>query len=491
MAHQPMYIPDPNGDSRPEEDSVPAQKTEPEWTEDDRGGYLAELAATLASHGGGDASADLALDLLLNDIVEQARLATLSTGAAVALLRGDEMICRATVGDNAPDLGVRLNMRSGLCGACVQSKQVQRCDDTETDSRVDATSCRLLDIRSMLVLPILDGTELLGVFEVFSPRPHAFGDMEVQTLQALCRKIVQNIHQASEASDFPIDSETDSSPVLHFVNNIKHDSGPELRISLDPEPSKPKKTGIRGRDYWTAMLTVVVIGLALLLGWMVGRAGWEMALSTAKTKAEPAQVQESASQETLPNETAPASAAAKPEKKEVSSSQPKAAKSPSSKSSEAASKKADETGVVPPGGLVVSQNGKVIFQMLPGKSKGTKTDAANATVPDTAAVGSESNGKPVSLSSDTANTYLLQRVEPQYPDEAKQQGIQGSVVLDAVVGADGTVRGLNPVSGDRRLRGAAIEAVQQWHYKPYLVNGTPVDFETTVTINFTLPQSNQ
>ena len=61
----------------------------------------------------------------------------------------------------------------------------------------------------------------------------------------------------------------------------------------------------------------------------------------------------------------------------------------------------------------------------------------------------------------------------------------------AVVGADGTVRGLNPVSGDRRLRGAAIEAVQQWHYKPYLVNGTPVDFETTVTINFTLPQSNQ
>jgi len=228
-----------------------------------------------------------------------------------------------------------------------------------------------------------------------------------------------------------------------------------------------------------------------LLGWMVGRAGWEMALSTAKTKAEPAQGQESASQETLPNETAPASAAAKPEKKEVSSSQPKAAKPTSSKSSEAASKKADETGVVPPGGLVVSQNGKVIFQMLPGKSKGTKTDSANATVPDTAAVGSESNGKPVSLSSDTANTYLLQRVEPQYPDEAKQQGIQGSVVLDAVVGADGTVRGLNPVSGDRRLRGAAIEAVQQWHYKPYLVNGTPVDFETTVTINFTLPQSNQ
>jgi len=486
MAHQPMYIPDPNGDSRPEEDSTPTKKTEPEWTEDDRGGYLAELAATLASHGGGDASADLALDLLLNDIVEQARLATLSTGAAVALVRGDEMICRATVGDNAPDLGVRLNTRSGLCGVCVQSKQVQRCDDSETDSRVDAASCRLLDIRSMLVLPILDGVELLGVFEVFSPRPHAFGDMEVQTLQALCRKIVQNIHQASEASDYSMESEADSSPGLHFVNDTKHDSAPDLRISLAPEPSQHKKTRVRGRDYWTAMLTVVVIGLALLLGWMVGRAGWEMALSTAKTKAEPEQVQENPSQETAPNNVAPAPVASKPEKKEVSAKTTKPSKS---KLPEAAAKKSDEMGVIPPGGLVVSQNGKVIFQMLPGKSKGTKTESASIPA-GAGARSSEGNSKPVLLSPDVASTYLLQRVEPQYPDEAKQRSIQGSVLLDAVVGADGTVRGLNPLSGDPRLRGAAIEAVQQWHYKPYLVNGTPVDFETTITINFTLPQNN-
>jgi TonB family protein len=476
-----MYIPDPNGDARPAEDSVPSPKTEPEWTEDDRGGYLAELAATLASHGGGDASADLALDLLLNDIVEQARLATLSTGAAVALLRGDEMICRATVGENAPDLGVRLNTRSGLCGACVQSREPQRCDDTETDSRVDAASCRLLDIRSMMVLPILDGSELVGVFEVFSPRPHAFGDMEVQTLQALCRKIVQNIHQASEASDYPVTSEEDARPVLHFVNEIKHDSGPTLRINLDPESTKPKKPRLGGRDHWTVVLTVVVIGLALLLGWMVGRAGWEMALSTAKTKAETAQVQD-ATQDTTSSEPAPAPAASKPEKKETSASESKPAKPAKSKSSETSSKKTDEPGVVPPGGLVVSQNGKVIFQMTPGK-KVVKSESANPPVPG----GAADSGKPVLLPPDIASTYLLQRVEPQYPDEARQQGVQGSVVLDAVVGADGAVRGLNPISGDQQLRSAAIAAVQQWHYKPYVVNGTPVDFETTVTINFTLP----
>jgi TonB family protein len=485
MAHQPMYIPDPNGDSRPEEDSIPTRKNEPEWTEDDRGGYLAELAATLASHGGGDASADLALDLLLNDIVEQARLATLCTGAAVALARGDEMICRATAGDNAPDLGVRLNTRTGLCGACVQSKQLQRCEDSETDSRVDAASCRLLDIRSMMVLPILDGPELVGVFEVFSPRPHAFGDMETQTLQALCRKIVQNIHQASEASDYPIESEADSSPVLEFVNDIKHDSGPELRISLEPEARKPK-TEARRRDYWTAVLTVVVIGLALLLGWMVGRAGWEMALSTAKTKAEP--VSENVSQETPPDKS-PAPATSKPEKKEASSSESTPSKPASHKQSEAGPKK-DESTAVPPGGLVVSQNGKVIFQMLPGKSKAAKTEAASAALQG-AGTGEGSNSKPVSLTADAANAYLVQRVEPQYPAEAKQLGIQGSVVLAAVVGADGTVRGLNPISGDPRLVPGAIEAVQQWRYKPFLVDGAPVDFETTVTITFALPQANQ
>src|SRR2546430_8945880 len=78
--------------------SPPARQSD--WIEEDDILHLAELAATLASHGGGTHSADLALDLMLNEIVEQARLATTATGAAIALVRGDEMVCRATTGAN-------------------------------------------------------------------------------------------------------------------------------------------------------------------------------------------------------------------------------------------------------------------------------------------------------------------------------------------------------------------------------------------------------
>jgi hypothetical protein len=66
---------------------------------------VATIAKTLAAHGGGAASFDLALDLILNEVVEQARLATGATGAAVALARDGEMVCRATTGADAPDLG--------------------------------------------------------------------------------------------------------------------------------------------------------------------------------------------------------------------------------------------------------------------------------------------------------------------------------------------------------------------------------------------------
>src|SRR5580692_9154023 len=99
---------------------------------------VTEVARTIAAHGGGAASFDLALDLVLHEVVEQARLATGATGAAIALARDGEMVCRATTGWDAPDLGVRLETASGLSGACLQTGKIQQCGDTETDPRVNA-----------------------------------------------------------------------------------------------------------------------------------------------------------------------------------------------------------------------------------------------------------------------------------------------------------------------------------------------------------------
>jgi len=80
---------------------------------------LAQVAQTLAAHGGGAVSVELALDLVLNEVVEQARNATGATGAAVALFRDGELSCRATTGESSPDLGVRVDATSGLAGAFI------------------------------------------------------------------------------------------------------------------------------------------------------------------------------------------------------------------------------------------------------------------------------------------------------------------------------------------------------------------------------------
>lgn len=79
---------------------------------------------------------------------------------------------------------------------------------------------------------------------------------------------------------------------------------------------------------------------------------------------------------------------------------------------------------------------------------------------------------------------LTHKVDPVYPEAAKETKAQGMVVLDAVIGADGTVRNLRPVSGPDVLEPAALDAVRWWRFEPYRVNGKPVEVETTVAVEF-------
>jgi TonB family protein len=86
------------------------------------------------------------------------------------------------------------------------------------------------------------------------------------------------------------------------------------------------------------------------------------------------------------------------------------------------------------------------------------------------------------------NNYLLERVEPQYPEAAKQQHIQGPVILGVLVGIDGSVKDLSILSGHPLLASAATDAVRQWRFKPHQLKGKAVEFETRITVNFALPQ---
>jgi len=81
---------------------------------------------------------------------------------------------------------------------------------------------------------------------------------------------------------------------------------------------------------------------------------------------------------------------------------------------------------------------------------------------------------------------LIYRVEPQYPAVAKAMGIQGQVVLAAVISREGSIEKLQPLSGHPFLVKAALDAVRQWRYRPYILNGEPIEVDTRVTVNFTL-----
>jgi periplasmic protein TonB len=81
---------------------------------------------------------------------------------------------------------------------------------------------------------------------------------------------------------------------------------------------------------------------------------------------------------------------------------------------------------------------------------------------------------------------LIHRVEPQYPVIAKQLRVQGAVVLKAIISRDGNIERVEVASGQTLLAQAARDAVQQWKYRPYLLNGEPIEVETEITVNFVL-----
>ena len=82
--------------------------------------------------------------------------------------------------------------------------------------------------------------------------------------------------------------------------------------------------------------------------------------------------------------------------------------------------------------------------------------------------------------------YLERQVQPPYPRMAIAARIEGEVVLTAIIGRDGTVQQLRVLSGHPMLTTAALDAVRQWHYRPYRLNNEPVEVETQITVRFRL-----
>jgi len=121
---------------------------------------------------------------------------------------------------------------------------------------------------------------------------------------------------------------------------------------------------------------------------------------------------------------------------------------------------------------------------VPGGSMGGVIGSVLSSTP--VAVPKIATPQRVRVSSGVQSGLLIRKVNPAYPPLARQARIQGVVILQAQISKDGNIENLQLISGHPMLAPAAIEAVKQWKYKPYLLNGEPVEVETQVQVNFTL-----
>jgi putative methionine-R-sulfoxide reductase with GAF domain len=139
------------------------------------------------------------LEAALQLLAERAQYITGASGAAIALLEGSEMICRASAGTSAPVLGAEVQVKSGLTGESVRTRKVLRCDDAETDLRVNRESCRALGIRSVMVVPLVSEQNVIGVFELLADRANAFEERDVTALERLAEMVQTGLEHADAA----------------------------------------------------------------------------------------------------------------------------------------------------------------------------------------------------------------------------------------------------------------------------------------------------
>jgi len=433
---------------------------------------------------------DLALDLVLNELVVRAAEATRASAAALALVRGDEMVCRAATGHMAPGLGIALKPRNGLSGACLQTHQPQLSVDTECDPRVDPDIPRRLGIRSILAVPVFDindNAKFTGVLEVFSTSPAAFSTSDQKLLGGFAEECARIRHAALKLSQRKPVAAASSIRILPAF--IPSDLTPSDFTAAGPLPARRPPS-----QNWVLVLGALTILATIALSVLIGsRIGW---LRPTASHSQASQL--------IPAETsAPATAAdyradqssseraseRVPEKvpeKVLGKAPPKASRK--SSASPAASTEDD---------LVVYEKGKVIFRLKPTPAK-TDSDSIVEAASRTRIAATDNTATKITtikndtspsirLDPDQAEELLQSRTEPEYPPAALAAHRAGNVVLEVHVADDGSVSNIRTLSGDPLLATAAAEAVRSWRYQPYRQNDHPSRFQTDVTLTFTPP----
>jgi hypothetical protein len=208
----------------------------------------AEPGPRFPGEDGGRSLAEMAhidLDAALQLLAERAQYITGASGSAIALRRGEhnDMLCRASAGSNAPELGALLSMEYGLSGESVRTRQTLRCDDAERDPRVNREGCRQLGIASVVVMPIVSEQQVLGVFELFSGKPRAFDERDLSALQRLSEMVETAVKHAVAAQSIHTVEEPPAAepqpPADAITTEPARVESPESVPGADPAPAPP------------------------------------------------------------------------------------------------------------------------------------------------------------------------------------------------------------------------------------------------------------
>jgi TonB family protein len=298
----------------------------------------------------------------------------------------------------------------------------------------------------MMFAPISMAHETVGILQLYSANPNSFGEDEISAVQPF---ITRSLEAWIEAQRGDQDSYEDRAESNLAVDDISEDRFTRVRETEGELPSSNYQSS-RGRmkEFSGTLLFIAVLAVAILFGLVLG---WKWGRE---------QFLETSAQNLVASK--PIAVASRSESSPAATNGSSAEEDSSSKRAVVAQSGTGVSSTTPPGGLVISQDGKIIYRSLDHP-------------PNTSEY-------PPRLQQGTG---LLHRVEPKYPPEALAGHIQGAVVLDVNVMGSGAVSDVVVRSGDPLLAAAAVEAVRQWQFQASRSTGGG-ERQTQITIRFTL-----
>jgi TonB family protein len=480
-------------------------------------------------------------------IAQRAQAFTNASGVAIALSEGnaDEIVCRARSGASAPDVGAALRVEGTFTGLCIQSGKELRCDDCETDTRVDTAAIRALNIRSMVVTPIKEENRVIGVLAVFAPTAHAFTITHVAVLKTMADQISALLQrQRNLREEIPPMASTGPAAVARAalappapttpppvvikpaaaapapargsapaakVEPVKAPTPVEVVPLAVPPKKEEKRAEAPARANFGTFDSVaaeekkpanklMLVGVVAVL--LIAAAATFAFLKMQKpgAAAPAAHAPEAASNPpSAPANLQPASAGSPASTVAGNVNVPAAApkpgseleKKPAAKSNDKSSPASEKPA---PAGKPVA----VATLAANGPSRIAQNNAAqtpdvvptftvdSGSAPNLATLARPATTAPAAAieQSQLEPLQLVRTVPPVYPPIAKARSITGAVEVELRVDKNGKPSNPKFISGPPVFKDAAFEAVMQYQFKPAKLNGQPIEQLTRVKLVF-------